>query len=148
MVKIGEIDDAKRARGKPRAARARARRDESAAVDFDERRGARRFAALTGAELKARVDSAGRDFMAGPSDERLTEYRDLLREVIERAVTDGLAIAGERKYAPDPKTFSVITRINADIIELTEEIRRAEFDRIRIGRLIDELKGLVADLLG
>jgi uncharacterized protein YaaR (DUF327 family) len=147
MVRISDIGDTKKPRGKHRIVGKRVGRDESASFDLASERMERRFAGLADSELKSYVETAGRDFLSAPSQDRLTQYRDLLREVIERAVSGGLALAGERKFALDSKTFSVVIRINANLLELAEEIRRSELDRIRMGRLVEEMKGLVADLL-
>lgn len=99
-------------------------------------------------ELKKRIGEQAKELIASPSATTLNLYRELIAEVIERAVDEGMEVRSEASFTPDPKVFTSITRVNARLLDLAEEVRKSEENTIRIAHIVEEIKGLVADLLG
>ncbi|MEP0814721.1 MAG: YaaR family protein [bacterium] len=109
---------------------------------------ARPYAGLADGELKERIDRQGRELVASSGERTLEDYRELIREALERAVGQGLELSRESSYSGDPKMFASITVVNSKLLDLAEEVRKTQAETIRLAKLVEEIKGLVADLLG
>jgi len=147
MVKIGKIkgsDDPDRSR----RIRGKGSRLPFSSGDYGREAPGRPYSSLSVLELKDRISSSGRNLVSSPSREGLTLYQELISEAIERAVRGGLSIHREKAFHPEPKVFTIIATVNAHLLDLAEEIRRSQVDTIRLANIVEEIKGLVADLIG
>lgn len=145
LVKISKLDDHK----KPLKGTSGAFRSRGLSIPSEKhlKRDSRAFSHLSNEKLLERIDSEGKDFVSAPSEETLQVYRSLVKEAIERAVSSGLKMAREHSFSTSPKLFTIITKIDAALLDLAEAVRASQNGRMKIAGIVEEIKGLVADII-
>lgn len=79
----------------------------------------------------------------------LWEYKNLISEFLE------VAVGSSRKFSKHSlldrrgrhKVYALIKKINAEVDQLTQEVMNGEKDNIDILRRIDDIRGLILDMM-
>lgn len=79
----------------------------------------------------------------------LQKYKKLISDFLDEAV------GNSRKFSKQSfldrrgrhKVYAVIKKVNEELDELTQEVLRDEKDRIKILKKLDDIKGLILDLI-
>ena len=76
-------------------------------------------------------------------------YREMIRALVNEAVSNGFAFHKFRKYDARgrAKTFALIEKINAKLEEIMNGLLEGEANHIQMLRNIDDIRGLLVDLL-
>lgn len=76
-------------------------------------------------------------------------YRDMIRQLMDEAVSNGFAFQKFRKFDARGrnKTFALVQRINAKLEEITEQLLKDEADHIALLRSVDDIRGMLVDML-
>jgi uncharacterized protein YaaR (DUF327 family) len=102
--------------------------------------------------LRAMADSISRqgEKLADRVDIReLRLYKKMISDFMEEAV--GRSMKFSKQSFLDRrgrhKAYAVIKKVDAELDELTRDVLRGEKDRIKILKRLDEIKGLILDIL-
>lgn len=76
-------------------------------------------------------------------------YKNLLAEFLDEAVGKSLKFSKESfiDRRGRHKMYAIIKKINADIEEITNEVLKSERDNIKILQKIDDIRGMILDIL-
>ena len=90
--------------------------------------------------------------------EKLAEKVDIRElQVYKKLISDFMdeAVGNSRKFSKQSfldrrgrhKVYAIIKNVNEDLDELTQEVLRGEKDRLKILKKLDDIKGLILDIL-
>ncbi|MDR1048467.1 MAG: DUF327 family protein [Synergistaceae bacterium] len=97
-------------------------------------------------ELLARLDALGAKLSVFPAGGLLLEYRNVIKELLARAMR-GFGLQRDLKWRrTDRRTYITVEKTEAALAEL-EEVFRQEGGRSRALRLMEEIKGCLISLL-
>lgn len=100
-------------------------------------------------QLARRITDQGRVVARSANLAELQKYRALIAELLQEAASNAFLFSrrdrldGRGRY----KMLAVIKRINQRLDDLTAEVLREQADNLRILSLVDEVRGLLVDLL-
>ena len=96
-------------------------------------------------ELIGRLGLLGKQLSHFPAEALLFQYRNLVRELLRRAI-GGLRIRRDMKWRrTDRNLFVTVERVESVLVELEEAFRR-EGERTRMLQLMEEVKGCLISL--
>ncbi len=146
MVKIGKLGDSKTSAGG--RSKAASERGMAAARDGLLHREPRPHKSLAAEKLLEKIDEEGKNFASAPSEAGLALYRSLVKEAIERAVAKGLKLDREKahSYTSSPKLFTIIAKIDTALLDLAEQVRATQTKKMKLLGIVEEIKGLIANL--
>ena len=77
------------------------------------------------------------------------KYRDMIRRLIDETVSNGFSFQKFRKFdiRGRNKTFALIQRINTKLEEITNALLQEETDHIALLKSVDEIAGMLVDML-
>ncbi len=101
------------------------------------------------AELVGSIIKQGELVVKKADMREFVRYREMIRQLLSETVSNGFAFRKFRKYDARgrAKTFALIEKINARLEELTNELLNNESEHIDLLRSIDDIRGLLVDLL-
>lgn len=98
--------------------------------------------------LVDKIQSQGKKLEKKADIRDLKIYKQLISEFLDEAVSHSHAFT--KKNFLDRRgrhrVFAIIKKINEELIELTNEVLRAEQDNINILKKLDDIRGLILDL--
>jgi len=100
-------------------------------------------------DLTRRIEAQG-DRLAQRADmAEMERFRALVAELINEVVSNAFAFQKEKYFdiRGRHKIFATVNRINEKLDELAKEILEGKRDRLEIMSRIDEIRGLVIDIL-
>lgn len=79
----------------------------------------------------------------------LHKYREMIRQFMQEAVSNGFSFSKTRKFDSRGrnKSFALIQRINEKLDEMTQALLSEEADHIELMKNVDEIRGMLVDLL-
>ena len=100
-------------------------------------------------ELAADISRQGEKLGEKIDIRELRLYKKMISDFMDEAV------GNSRKFSKQSfldrrgrhKVYAVIQKVNEELDELTEEVLREEKDRIKILKKLDEIKGLILDIV-
>jgi uncharacterized protein YaaR (DUF327 family) len=100
-------------------------------------------------DLKERIFRQGETMKKRADIGQYTQYRKLIAELL--AVVAGNAYACTRDSVFDAKgrrnVFLLIKKVNARLDELAQQILSEQSDNIRLLKMVDDIRGLLVDIL-
>lgn len=77
------------------------------------------------------------------------KYKEMIRSLINETVSNGFAFSKFRKFDARGrnKTFAIIQQINTRLDEMTAKLLEEEADHIELLRSVDDIRGMLVDLL-
>jgi len=97
-------------------------------------------------ELIEKLDIFGRKLTHFPAENTLLQYRNLVKELLRRAIT-GLRVRRDMKWRRnDRNLFVTVEKVESIMAEL-EGVFQREGERTRMFQLMEEVKGCLISLL-
>lgn len=77
------------------------------------------------------------------------KYRELIRRLVDETASNAFSFSKFRKFdgRGRNKTFAIIKRINEKLDEMTQELLKNETDHIALLRSVDDIRGMLLDML-
>ncbi|MDL2218294.1 YaaR family protein [Christensenellaceae bacterium OttesenSCG-928-M15] len=77
------------------------------------------------------------------------KYRELVKRLMDETVSNGFSFNKFRKFdiRGRNKTFALIQRINSKLEEITEQLLAEEADHIALLKSVDDIRGMLVDML-
>lgn len=77
------------------------------------------------------------------------KYREMVRRLIDETVSNSFSFSKFRKFdvRGRNKTFALVQRINEKLEEMTEQLLSEEADHIALLRSVDDIRGMLVDML-
>jgi uncharacterized protein YaaR (DUF327 family) len=100
-------------------------------------------------EMKNRIDEQG-DILSDRVDvKELEKYRRLIREFLDEIVSNGYTFSREDAYASRGRHryIATVQIIDEKLDELGKEVMKEQADKIEILHKVDDIKGLLLDLM-
>ncbi|MDR1061681.1 MAG: YaaR family protein [Clostridiales bacterium] len=99
--------------------------------------------------MAANISAQGEKLADKVDIRELRAYKKMISDFMEEAV------GNSRKFSKQSfldrrgrhKVYAVIKKVNGELDELTEEVLHGEKDRIKILKKLDEIRGLILDML-
>lgn len=100
--------------------------------------------------LFAEIEKAGDRLARSRNFRDLAKYKNLIQNLIKEAVDTGISLKKSHTWDSEGQSriLQIIEKVDAKLVELTDEILNQESDRIKILGLIGEIKGLIINLYG
>jgi uncharacterized protein YaaR (DUF327 family) len=100
-------------------------------------------------EMKKAIDEQGERLADRVDVKEYERYRSLIREFIEEIVSNGYAFCREDAYASRGRHryIATVKVIDEKLDELGKEVIKEHADRIEILNRIDDIRGLLMDLM-
>ena len=98
------------------------------------------------AALVAEIDECGVSLRDDPTGTALERYKQALRRFFDAAVADATRISSEMTLGLSRKVFSTIARVDLALADLADAVLGRQQDMLKLGALVDQIKGLVIDL--
>ncbi|HAW49335.1 TPA: hypothetical protein DCX16_00050 [bacterium] len=101
-------------------------------------------------KLIVQIEQKGKELLKSPTYENLLDYKELISVFIKQAISSIWQVE-ERKVGRFVKTQKVqiiLKKIDEKMLELTEAVLKKEKEPLILASRIDEIQGLLIDLLG
>ena len=100
-------------------------------------------------EMKNEIDEQGRRLADRADVKEFEKYRRLIREFLDEIVSNGYTFSREDAYASRGKHryIATVQVVNEKLDELGKEVIREQSDKIEIINKIDDIRGLLLDLM-
>ena len=101
------------------------------------------------ADLLHKIDEQGQRLATKADIGELQKYRELLSEFIREIVSNSYAFNKENSYEARRrhKVFATVNKINAKLEELAQEMLLAQATNLDILNKVDDIRGLILDIL-
>lgn len=99
--------------------------------------------------MLARIDSAGRELVTRRGVEELKTYREAVREFLKEAVGSTYQMKSEQRWDRhgNSRDYRLILKVNHNLDELTRMVLKAQAPGIEIMSKLDEIRGMLVDLM-
>lgn len=79
----------------------------------------------------------------------LERYRALIKRFLDEVISNGYAFSKENSFAPrgGHRLFAMVKTINQKLDELGREVMAQQADNLKVLAMVDEIRGLILDLL-
>ncbi len=76
-------------------------------------------------------------------------YREMIRSLMDEIVSNGFAFSKFRKFDARGRnrTFALIEKVNAKLEEIMNELLRNEVDHLMLLSSVDDIRGMLVDML-
>ncbi|GAB6091317.1 YaaR family protein [Spirochaeta dissipatitropha] len=100
-------------------------------------------------ELFQQIQSAGEKLKRFPGAENVNDYKRLVRSLVERVVREGIIVEEHSSgtHILKRKSFSLLTVIDSKLAQLAEGMLATQRDQMELLAKVDEIQGLIVDLL-
>ena len=100
-------------------------------------------------ELIDEIDREGQNVLAHPSRETVEKYKIIVKAFLEKAVSKSYEMRGSRssEKAKKKSLYSIVVQIDEKMAELTETVIRDQRPILRLAGKMEEIRGLLMDLL-
>ncbi|WP_033826355.1 YaaR family protein [Bacillus andreraoultii] len=100
--------------------------------------------------LFTEIEKAGERLSRSRNFRDLAKYKTLIQHLMKEAVDTGIGLKKSHTWDSEgqSRVLQIIEKVDAKLVELTDEILNQESDRIKILGLIGEIKGLIINLYG
>jgi len=100
-------------------------------------------------ELKEKIDEQGSQLYDRVDVKEYEKYRKLIREFIDEVVSNGYTFLREDAYASRGRHryIATIKIVDEKLDELGKEVMREQADKIEILSKIDDIRGLLLDMM-
>ena len=100
-------------------------------------------------EIKKRIDDQGGRLSDKADIKEYEKYRSLIREFIDEIVSNGYTFSKEDTYASRGKRryIATVETVNKKLDELGKEVMKEQADKLEILSKIDDIRGLLLDLM-
>ena len=101
------------------------------------------------AGLVSKIDEQGRQLVKKADIKELQKYRELISEFIKEMVSNSYAFDKENSYETRRrhKVFATVNKINAKLEELAQEMLSSQADNLAILNKVDDIRGLILDIM-
>ena len=101
------------------------------------------------AEMKKSIDEQGQLLADRVDVKELEKYRKLIREFLEEIVSNGYTFLRENAYASRGRHryIATVKIVDEKLDELGKEVMKEQADKIEILHKIDDIRGLLLDLM-
>jgi len=101
------------------------------------------------AEMKNEIDEQGKRLADRVDVRELEKYRRLIREFLDEIVSNGYTFSREDAYASRGRHryIATVQIIDEKLDALGKEVMREQSDKIEILNKIDDIRGLLLDLM-
>lgn len=101
------------------------------------------------AELAQKIEEQGQRLGKRADIKELQKYRELIGEFIKETVSNSYAFNKENSYESRRrhKVFATVNKINAKLEELAKEVLSSEADNLAILNKVDDIRGLILDMM-
>lgn len=95
------------------------------------------------------VEQAGEIFKKMPTFTHLNHFKSLIQKFMNKIVKDGYKVNSitSQRIGKDDKILTTIKKIDTTLEELSEKLLNKENDAIKLAAKVDEIKGLLLDLI-
>ena len=99
--------------------------------------------------LKEKIEEQGHELSAKVDVREYERYRKLIREFLDEVVSNSYAFSKEDSFASRGRHryLATVRVVDAKLDELGKEVMKEQADKIEILSKIDEIRGLLLDLL-
>jgi uncharacterized protein YaaR (DUF327 family) len=99
--------------------------------------------------LVGKIDEQGRQLAKKADIKELQKYRELISKFIREIVSSGYAFDKENSYETRRrhKVFATVNKINAKLEELAQEMLSNQADNLAILNKVDDIRGLILDIM-
>jgi len=100
-------------------------------------------------DLKKNIDEQGERLADRVDVKELEKYRRLIREFLDEIVSNGYTFSREDAYASRGRHryIATVNVVDEKLAELGKEVMKEHADRIEILHRIDDIRGLLLDLM-
>jgi len=100
-------------------------------------------------QLKRDIDEQGELLSSRVDVKELEKYRRLIREFLDEIVSNGYTFSKEDAYASRGRHryIATVRIVDEKLDELGKEVMKEQADRIEIIHRIDDIRGLLLDLM-
>ena len=100
-------------------------------------------------ELKKKIDEQGERLADKADIKEFEKYRNLIREFIDEIVSNGYTFSKEDTYASRGKRryIATVDVVNEKLDELGKEVLNDQADKLEILSRIDDIRGLLLDMM-
>ena len=101
------------------------------------------------AEMKNEIDEQGKRLADRVDVRELEKYRRLIREFLDEIVSNGYTFSREDAYASRGKHryIATVRIVDKKLDELGKEVIKEQADKIEVLNKIDDIRGLLLDLM-
>ena len=101
------------------------------------------------AEMKAAIDEQGKRLGDRADIKEFEKYRRLIRDFLDEIVSNGYTFSKEDSYASRGKHryIATVRIVDERLDELGKEVMKEQADKIEILNRIDDIRGLLLDLM-
>lgn len=100
-------------------------------------------------ELVAKIDEQGARLIKRADVKELEKYRSLIREFMEEVVSNGFEFSKENRFLARGrhKSFATVKVVNQKLDELAKVVLSEQKESIDIVNRVDDIRGLLLDML-
>jgi len=100
-------------------------------------------------EMKDEIDEQGKRLADRVDVRELEKYRRLIREFLDEIVSNGYTFSREDAYASRGRHryIATVQVVDKKLDELGKEVMKEQADRIEVLNKIDDIRGLLLDLM-
>jgi len=100
-------------------------------------------------EIKKRIDEQGARLADRADVKELEKYRSLIREFLDEIVSNGYTFSREDAYAARGRHryIATVKIVDEKLDELGKEVMKEQADRLEVLSRIDEIRGLLLDMM-
>ena len=100
-------------------------------------------------DLAERIGKQGEAVTKKADLSELQKYRELIAQLLNETTSNSFAFCKMDKFDARGrhKVYAVVKRINQKLDELTSEVLREQTDNIRLLSIVDDIRGMLVDLL-
>ena len=100
-------------------------------------------------EIKKKIDEQGEKLADKADIKEFEKYRTLIREFIDEIVSNGYTFSKEDTYASRGKRryIATVDIVNEKLDQLGKEVLEEQADRLEILSRIDDIRGLLLDMM-
>ena len=101
------------------------------------------------AEMKAAIDEQGKRLSSRVDVKEFQKYRRLIRDFLDEIVSNGYTFSKEDAYASRGRHryIATVKVVDEKLDELGKEVMKEQADKIEILHKIDDIRGLLLDLM-
>lgn len=96
--------------------------------------------------LEAVVDK-GERLIEEPDRHRLQEYRESVKNLLDRVLEEAASVRSEVGLDSGGQLFSSVAKVDQKLLELTDEVLQEQGEKVKIARIVEQIKGLLVDLV-
>jgi uncharacterized protein YaaR (DUF327 family) len=99
-------------------------------------------------KLMEEIEDQGNVLAESQTIEDLRKYKKLVREFLDEAVKNGLALEERRGFNRRGRTkiYKIVTEVDKKLLELTDAVIKKQEKGLRILDLVGEIKGLLINV--